>query len=215
VISVITPTYHNWTELERAIASLEAQAFTDWQHVVVSDGPDPVLREILSARGYGGSGRRVLVELGRNWHGFLGGDSGALTPEMIGRPGRGSRGASTGMVGTYIAAGDWIAYLDEDCEYHAHHLQVCADVLAGGGLDMVFARMERWLNLQPWDLVGDGLVEHGHIDGNMVVHRPELLRVANWRRGGDSDWEVIRCWRDAGMRYGFIPQVGVRWHGEE
>jgi Glycosyl transferase family 2 len=213
VISVVTPTHQNWDPLRRAIASLDAQTFTDWQHVVVADGPDPELRDHMADLGYAAHGRRVFVELGRNWHGFLGGDAAPQDPSMPGaRGGRGSRGAVTAMAGTHLAAGEWVTYLDADCEYTEKHLELCWRALEATGADFVFTRMRRLLDGRFWDLIGDGTPGYGRIDGNVVVHRADLLRHANWRRGGDSDWDLIGRWVGAGARWEYVPEVTVDWH---
>lgn len=213
MISVITPTYQDWPALQRAIASLEAQAHEDWQHVVVADGPDPDLRDQMQALGYAAHGKRVFVELGRNWHGFLGGDRAPQPPGSPGaRGGRGSRAVSAALTASYLAAGSHIAYLDQDCEYHPGHLQLCWERLAETGADFAFGQMERWLDGAPWDVVGTGRVGYAEIDGNMIVHRAELLAQANWRWGGDADWDLIGRWHAAGARGEFIPQVTIRWH---
>jgi hypothetical protein len=210
MISVVTPTHQNWPLLRMAMASLEAQTFTHWQHVVVADGPDPVLRECMAAAGYAGHGQRVFAELGRNWHGFLGGDAAPTPPGFPGsRGGRGSRAVSTALAGTYLAAGTHIAYLDADCEYLPKHLQLLAEAI--GDADFAFARMQRCLDGRPWDLIGDGTPGYGRIDGNMVVHRAELLRLANWRWGGDADWDLIGRWVAAGASWEYVPEVTIRW----
>ena len=214
MITVITATHRNWPDLKRAIASLEAQSYGDWQHVVVADGPDPELRENMAALGYTGHGRRVLAELGRNWHGFLGGDGAGQPPGSPGARGaRGSRGVSAYLVATYLAAGELIGYLDSDCEFTEHHLKLHADALAAvPDADFSFTRMQRHLDGVPWDVVGSGQVAYGQIDGNMTVHRAGLLRVANWRWGGDADWDLIGRWVAGGARAEYVPQVTVRWH---
>jgi hypothetical protein len=213
MISVVTPTYRNRADLLKATASLDAQTCRDWQHVVVADGPDPQLRAEMRKRGYRGHGKRVFAELGRNWHGFLGGDLGGQPPGSPGaRGGRGSRGAEVALIGTHLAAGEYITYLDADCEYLPQHLELCAKTLESTGADFVFTRMERHLDGKAWDVVGNGLVGYGMIDGNIVVHKAELLKLANWRWGGDADWDVIGRWHAAGARAEFIPWVTVRWH---
>jgi glycosyltransferase involved in cell wall biosynthesis len=213
VISVITATHRNPDELGRAIASLEAQTYEDWQHVVVADGPDPELREWMHGLGYAGHGQRVFAELGRNWHGFLGGDTAGQPPGSPGqRGGRGSRGVSAYLAATYLAAGDWIGYLDSDCEYEPGHLQVHAKALEASGADFTYTQMRRLVDGQPMDVVGDGNPRHGAIDGNVVVHSAGLLRTANWEWGGDADWDLIGRWIGGGARWEFVPEVTVRWH---
>jgi hypothetical protein len=116
------------------------------------------------------------------------------------------------LFATHLAAGDWIAYLDSDCEYLPDHLQVLAKRLEETQADLAFAQMERWLDGHPWDVVGDGHVRYGRIDGNMIVHHAGLLRFANWRWGGDADWDLIGRWDKLGARAEFVPQVTIRWH---
>ncbi len=219
MISVITPAYRDWPALQRAMASLEAQTFTDWQHVVVADGPDPGLREAMHARGYAGHGQRVFAELGRNWHGFLGGDQAGQPPGSPGgRGGRGSRGVSTALAGTYLAAGDLIGYLDQDCEYYdPRHLEVCAKALDSSGAGFAYTQMERWFGAQRWDVVGQATPAQiaAYVVAmrmNIVVHQAGLLRQANWRWGGDADWDLISRWVNGGARWEFVPGVTVRWH---
>ena len=212
MISVVTPTYQNLDYLIQAITSLNAQTYKDWQHVVVADGQDPVLRHEMRTRGYRGAGKKVFIELGRNWHGFLGGDHGGQPPGSPGaRGGRGSRGAEVAMVGTHLAAGDYITYLDADCMYREDHLELCAKTLDATGCDFVFTQMQRFLDGRAWDIVGSGNVAYAQIDGNMVVHKAELLARANWRWGGDADWDVIGRWQAGGATSEFIPQVTVYW----
>ena len=213
MISVITPTYQQWPELRRAIASLDAQTYDDWQHVVVADGPDEKLRDRMRNLGYRGHGKRVFAELGRNWHGFLGGDGAGQPPGSPGgRGARGSRAVSAALTGTYLAAGDLIGYLDSDCEYHPKHLELLWRRIGETGADFAFGRMERWLDGNPWDVVGSGQVAYGQIDGNMIVHHASLLIWANWRWGGDADWDLIGRWQSHGVRAEYVPEVTVRWH---
>jgi len=213
MISVITPTHQDWPALRRAIASLEAQSHDSWQHVVVADGPDPELRAEMAALGYAAHGQRVFTELGRNWHGFLGGDAAPQVPGMPGsRGGRGSRGVSAAVAGTYLAAGDWIGYLDQDCEYTEHHLKLLAEAAGASGADVVFSRMRRYLDGRFWDEVGTGVPAYGCIDGNVIIHKAELLRAANWRHGGDADWDLIGRWAASGAVFEYVPEVTVHWH---
>ncbi len=213
MISVVTPTYQNRAELAGAITSLNAQIYKDWQHVVVADGQDPVLRHEMRTRGYRAAGKKVFIELGRNWHGFLGGDHGGQPPGSPGaRGGRGSRAVAAALIGTHLAAGEYIAYLDADCLFREDHLEVCAKTLEATGADFVFTKMLRHLDGRPWDVIGTGHLGHGQIDGNMVVHKAGLLAVANWRWGGDADWDVIGRWHAAGATAEFIPETTIHWH---
>lgn len=51
LVSVITPTWNRPLEiLERCIRSVEYQTHTNWEHIICSDGPNPVLEKYLQER---------------------------------------------------------------------------------------------------------------------------------------------------------------------
>jgi len=50
IVSVVTPVFNSGASLEQTLASVAAQSFTDWEHVVVDDGStDAVTRRVLDA----------------------------------------------------------------------------------------------------------------------------------------------------------------------
>lgn len=214
-ISVITATHKNLPELIRATDSLNAQTYQEWQHIVIADGPDPEVQKEMGRRGYRAQGKRIFVQLGRNWHNFLGGDFAPNPPGAFGhRGGRGSRGVTCYKTGTYLASGDYISYLDSDVVFRPDHLEACAKRIKETDADFVFTRMMRFFGPQPRDVIGTGKVAWGHIDGNMVVHKAELLAQANWEWGGDADFTVIQKWAKLARKIEYIPEITVDWHHE-
>jgi glycosyltransferase involved in cell wall biosynthesis len=212
MISIITPTHNNWGELKYCIDSVENQEFEDWQHVIVHDGPNPKLRERMYHMGYAAHGKRVFVELGRNWHGFMGGDDHPPLPGHPGtRGGRGSRGASVALFASYLASGKYITYLDADCTYAPDHLAGVNAVIQAADPDFVYTQMLRVLDGRPWDVIGDGQPRYGMIDCNAVTHKVELMKKANWRWGGDADWDLLAHFLENGANYAYIPRATVTW----
>lgn len=212
-ISVITPAYNNWGELQYCLDSMEAQTFEDWQHIVVHDGPNPRMRAKLFHRGYTAAyGKRVFIELGRNWHGFMGGDNVPTLPGHPGaRGGRGSRSSCAVLAATFLASGKYIGYCDADCNLLPDHLKFSHQVLETTNADFTYTQTQRILDGRPWDIIGNGQPGHGMIDGNSVVHKASLLTTTNWRWGGDSDWDLIARFLLAGASYAFIPETTVVW----
>jgi hypothetical protein len=210
-VSIITPAHFNHDELLVAIESLNAQSTNDWQHVIVHDGPNPEMRERLVAWGYGPFGKRVFVELGRNWHGFMGGDACRTPPGPGARGGRGSRSAEVCNFATHLATGEYIGYLDADCEFRSRHVEVSQAALVSTGADFSYTQVERLIDGNRWDIIGNGAPCHGTIDGNGVVHKAELLKTANWRWGGDADWDLFGRWLKGGAQCLFIPMTTVTW----
>jgi glycosyltransferase involved in cell wall biosynthesis len=213
-ISVITSSYNNTEDLRTCIARVHDQTYTDWQHIIVHDGPNPDLRYELEDMGYKGHGKRVFVELGRNWHGFMGGDAGRNNVGDYGggaRGGRGSRSAVVVRVASHLASGEYIGYCDADCELLPDHLQQGVEALDYTEADFVYTQVERRIDGRTWDIIGDGHPRHGAIDGNAIMHRAELFQRALWEWGGDIDWVIVAKWMEAGAVHAFIPKVTVIW----
>lgn len=188
LVSVITPTFNRPTLLvDRCVPSVEAQTYDSIEHIIVSDGPDEQLVNHFNHFRSWKHWRR-FIELGRN------------TQEL-----EDHWGATPRLVGSYMAHGEYIAYLDDDNEYHPNHVTALVNLLQQTGVDVAFSQQNRVGS----GVLGDGRVEFGHIDTSMVLHRAEILwRVANWRPAGYcSDWDLFCRWKDAGVKFAFLPQV--------
>lgn len=197
VISVITATWQRHIQLfNRCIPSVERQTYPNVEHIIVSDGPDPQLSYLRERAGHWRVNR--IIELGRNHQ--------AIQEHW---------GAIPRLVGAYVARGDLIAYLDDDNEYMPWHLERLArEFEQNPKIEIAYSQMDRYVNGTRIDTIGDDILELGHIDTSLILHKPELLwHVANWRAAGYcSDWDLIERWRDAGMLFKFVPEVTVRWH---
>jgi len=112
--------------------------------------------------------------------------------------------------GIFLASGEYICYLDSDCRYLPDHLDYAAAALTPG-IDFVYTKVRRIVDGRILDVIGTGTPVYSAIDGNGVVHTAELLKIANWRWGGDSDWDVIGRWIEAGAAYTFVPVITVDW----
>jgi glycosyltransferase involved in cell wall biosynthesis len=95
MVSIITPTCQRPAELRRAITSIQAQSFQDFEHIIVSDGYD----EDVDLYHY--PPRWRVAQLGRR---------------------RWDQGATPRNLGLLLARGDLIAYLDDDNEWMPDHL---------------------------------------------------------------------------------------------
>ncbi len=96
-VSVLIPTRNRPELVKRAIASVQAQTFPDFEIVVTIDGPDPATEEALSS----------LNEPRLRW---------IVHPENRGLPAARSTGIEN-------ALGEWIAYLDDDDEWMPNKLE--------------------------------------------------------------------------------------------
>lgn len=96
-ISVLIPTRNRPELVKRAIASVQAQTFTNYEIVVTIDGPDSATEEALA----------LLGEPRLRW---------IVHPENRGLP-------SARLTGIENAQAEWIAYLDDDDEWMPEKLE--------------------------------------------------------------------------------------------
>ena len=97
VVSVVIPTRHRPKEVVRAVQSVRAQTFSDYEIVVVIDGPDSATVDAL----------RSIDDPRLRWL------------ELQASVG----GAEARNVGARNATGDWVALLDDDDEWLPRKLQ--------------------------------------------------------------------------------------------
>lgn len=199
-VSVITATWNRHHILPRAMRSLAAQTFTDWENIIISDGRDDKLKEVVekTVAEINKPYNYRIVELGRNWH------------QLSGRV---NYGGIPKMVGTYLAEGQYIAYLDDDNEYYPNHL---TDLVAKieEGYDFVYGISEIVTQDQKLEMyLGDGNPRFCHIDTSMVLHRWELIQKANWKGNIHADdWELFESWLRSGAKCGWVDKITLRYY---
>lgn len=185
LISVVTPTWNRVTLLtQRCIPSVRAQNYDGpVEHVIVSDGPDDRLKGI--------SGVRYLDE---------------HLPAA-------NRGIRARRHGADLARGDLVAYLDDDNAWWFRHLELLARALEESDADFAYSQA---LCTEPhgyrW-MIGREPPQYAQIDTSMIVHRRELLGVANWEpSAGPADWDLVCRWLDAGAKWVHVPAVTVDYY---
>ena len=204
-VSLITPTFGDASTLiERCIPSVEAQTYPDLEHVIVVDGPtDTRISE---------SERRRVVALGRRWHEF--------TPEP-------SWGTMARLVGSALARGDYIAYIDHDDALLPKHVEKLVALLEDTGSDWVYSQMAVVRDGRlTGELVGNGTPRFRQISTQMLLHRAELFNIANWDpycrharktlapdqlawAGYSSDWDLVDRWLRSRASWAYLPEVTV------
>jgi glycosyltransferase involved in cell wall biosynthesis len=197
LVSVITPTWQRHSLLTgRCIPSVTAQTYIPVEHVIVSDGPDQRLRSTIAS----------LIRCHR------GTQSGAWIkfeelPEHDPDP---HWGHWARLRGIEVAAGDLIAYLDDDDAYRPHHVALLAQVLvANPDTQWAYSRMARYMPAQE-TVTGTDPPACGTIGTPMIMHRRGLLDVASWGTASSiEDWELVSRWLAAGAPYVSIPDVTV------
>ncbi len=212
LVSIITATHNRHEQLMQAMLSVNCQTFRDFEHLIIADGPDDLLAELVesarqhAAEQHAGGRQRHFIELGRNWHNPACGPEGGL-------------GAIPRMVGTYLARGKYIAYLDDDNEWLPDHLEMLVfGIEANGGVDLAYSKYQKFVDGKPNGETcpgpgKGGVPARGDIDTNIILHRSDLIQKANWR--GDvpaDDWQLVSDWLEAGATFRWIDKITCVYH---
>lgn len=188
-VSVITPTWQRHELLlTRCIPSVRAQTIPV-EHVIASDGPDPELRELLQDLDV------VYVEVSEH----------ADDPCNYGARAR-NRGLET-------AAGDFVAYLDDDNAFKPQHVELLANALTEHpDRDFAYSRMFRH---GIGDIVGIEPPQYGHIDSSVLMHRQGgHKQFGLWPVPSpyEVDWVFVHTWLTNGATWVFVPEITVDYY---
>jgi glycosyltransferase involved in cell wall biosynthesis len=186
LVSVITPTWQRYELLMgRCMPSVAAQDYSNVQHVIVSDGPDPDL-----------AGRITRVT---SWAG----DS-VLFDQLPAHDPAVRWGVAARLRALEMAKGEYIAYLDDDNSFRPEHVgRLVAALEADPEAGWAYSRMQVSGRGTPY-IIGTDPPACGLIDTSQIMHRRELLEVATWRDDGSQetvDWDLAARWIAAGATW--------------
>jgi len=184
LVTAVSPTWarHDLL-LSRCIPSVQAQDYPALEHVVVSDGPDPELREKLA-------GLYVRYY------------------ELPEHPPEAQWGHHARLHGIDLAKGDYIAYLDDDNSWRPGHVRALVAALEETGAGFAYGKQH--VHGRGEYLIGTDPPVCGQIDTSMIIHRRELLDVATWRWHPGIptiDWDLVERWMAAGATWVRVPHV--------
>lgn len=181
-ISVVVPTYHRHDLLRRCLAALAAQQFAGTYEVIVADDAADVSTRRLVETEAATAGYRLRYVPVEDTHGP----------------------AAARNVGWRAAAGEFIAFTDDDCLPQPGWLSAGVQAL-NGGADAAWGRLEMPLPLRPTDYERDaaGLAGAVFVTANCFCRRNALETVggfderftAAWREDSDLYFSLLehRC----------------------
>lgn len=207
-VSVILPVRNGAATIERAVTSIRAQTFTDWELLVVDDGSSDETRETMARIARDDSRMKVLAD-------FEPGIVAALN------------------AGLDAARGEFIARMDADDESLPDRLAEQVAFLRARenrGIGLVGCLVEfggdravnegyalhvDWTNslLTPEQIARDRFIESPFAHPS-VMFRRELVERHGGYRAGDfpEDYELWLRWLDAGVRMAKVSRMLLRWN---
>ena len=197
VISVVVPTYNRVKYLNRALDSVAAQAFEDWECIVCDDASSDETREVTSARALSDPRFRLVP------------------CERYGLP------AGPRNCGVRQARGEWIAFLDDDDVWHPVKLARQIAVARASSCDAVSVGSSHYSESEPpkfgeptvtRSVVPIGLVglllrrEPYPCTSATMVKREAILRVS-----GFAESPAYRAVEDFDLWCRVLAIPGFRW----
>jgi hypothetical protein len=187
IVTVVTSSWQRATTVvNHACASIDRQDYTEGkiEHIVVIDGDDNAsVRSLIKAGYHFGLGPKRIAQLGRNWS-SLSGDGGF--------------GATCRLVGSWMAAGDLITYLDDDNDYWPTHISEMTELFTDPAV--MFA-------LSAWTGGGVPSPRTGQADTSGIMHRPLALKHAGGIHpdGYEGDGHFVERMAASGLQWAVKP----------
>lgn len=189
LVSIVMPTHNRADMLERAVASVLAQGYPEWELLIVDDGSTDRTPEILRALA---ADRRIR----------------SIRTENLGA-------ASARNHGLAAARGEYIAYLDSDNSWRPDFLQTMIVFLEHTDYDAAYSGVAvhgaDGMSYLYREYSYEEMRVENYIDLNATLHHRDLYL----RSGGFEvslkrmiDWDLfLRYGRDA--KFTYVPFVGV------
>jgi glycosyltransferase involved in cell wall biosynthesis len=203
LVTVVTSTWQRPVTLrDYAVKSVNSQTYPEVQHLVVIDGCDKATVRALEAADYTTEAfyhigqqeyepnQRRYIELGRNWSTYSG---------------DGGFGATCRLTGSWMAAGEFITYLDDDAYYEPAHI---AEMVAAFDPETMFVTCPWAGPCTPCPGPPPGL---NRTDTSTIMHRAIVLRDHGGFRpdGYAGDGYMTERWLAAGLPWKWKEGVTV------
>lgn len=196
LVSVLTGTWRRHTLLMGAIENLREQTYRPLEHVIVSDGQDATLRELVAREeGYQDVPIR-FVELGRNWSTYL---TNSMSAVPFG-------------VAQWMARGEYMVWFADDERFLVPDaIAAMVEALEATDADFAYPKVEFFWKGRPEKrfVLGEPYPREGTF--THCLHRADILDVPpggfQTHVGAANDHEQVRRWIAAGKTWSFVDRV--------
>lgn len=215
-VSVIISTYNRPEMLDRALESVCAQTYTDFDVWVIDDFSDD---------------EKAIEAVLSKWDGLFGDRGITLWPARM--PFNTGYQCAPKNAGILYSNGAFIAYLDDDNTWHPDHLEKLVEAILNGEHDMVYGG-HTYVNetdnsdlpvgnspAQPWDTCK--LRVENYIDTSDILHTRggAWILLRDWRYIWDEtmrrfgDWNFVLRWASADLTAAPVDRIlsTYYWHG--
>jgi len=204
LVSVVTGTYNRHELLLGAIENVRAQTYRPLEHVIVADGPDQRLCDLILEQAYESAARfddddprRCPIRFAEL--GFW--SSGLFTDSMSAAP---------FMVAQLLARGDYQVWQADDERFLVPDaIEKMVTTLEDYDADFVYPKVEMtWPDSDRRAVIGCNPPRCGQVT-HMLYRRDALDKGGLFRThvGSGTDWDAFSRLMASGARWAFIPEV--------
>lgn len=200
-VSIVTGTWQRHDLVREMIANVREQTYRPLEHIIVSDGPDPELRQLIKQLQMRGAVQPlddpsyqdvpiVFQELGFQTSEFLAFSMSAVPFGMA----------------QWLASGPLQMWLADDERMTPDHIERMVDLLEMEDVDFVYPVIGMWHLGQPERVNWVGQVPPFVGTISHALYRRELLDYRGFRIhvGSGTDWDQVEGWIAAGASYAML-----------
>lgn len=200
LVSVITATRSRHREIEEAVRQVRAQTYRPLEHIIVSDGPDPVLRRTM--RDEIGNGDLLGVPI-------IFQETGQVWSDVFIK----SDGAAAFQVAQLLGHGPWQMWFSDDEKMDPNHILWLMELIEETNSDFAYSKALWYTNTADLSLprlrmeIGGPKPTAATITN--CVYSTALLDYGKFEthRGRGTDWVQVETWLKAGARYAFLDRL--------
>ncbi|QQL43686.1 glycosyltransferase family 2 protein [Sulfuriroseicoccus oceanibius] len=205
-ISVVMPAFNAQATIERAIASITAQSFSDWELIIVNDGSSDDTLAIARQCAAADSRIRVLNEPHRGVVGASNAGFAASRAPVIARMDADDQSTPNRLADQYT----WLAD-------HPHHHAVSGQVEFAGCRESAagYGAHVDWTNqlVTPEQIAHNRFVDLPFPHPSLMYRRTLVEQFGGYRDGEfPEDYELMLRWFDNGMLVGKVPHPVLLWN---